>query len=275
MSFFGFLNKPKNVEKEKNNKEKKKEKDRLQKNKNKKNIVNSTFKVKNDNKYPPFVPTKRIVEHHDYQNIQDDNSSSNSSGSKNGKNVAAQEKLPKLRQFGDTNILKSKKELNNLNKKRIEQNRDNNNKFYLNVTSTFSDAGCENQHDTGFSSLDGECNSSIGNLISNKFLNTDVKNSNFMRCKYMQGGGSSSNLSASTISDSNSLDSMEHENRKTTNLIESNNNNSSYLGPFNFRQMLRPTQGPTESLRKRSRAFNINNNNNNSRSSILTPLQKR
>lgn len=32
----------------------------------------------------------------------------------------------------------------------------------------------------------------------------------------------------------------------------------SYLGPFNFRQLLRPTQGPTESLRKRKHIVNSN-----------------
>lgn len=97
--------------------------------------------------------------------------------------------------------------------------------------------------------------------------------------------GSSSNLSSSNSnsSDVNSLDSMEHENihhknmprgRQLANavmlphvtnrknlLINNVSRNTSgtgtgtdsmsYLGPFNFRQLLRPTQGPTNSLRKR------------------------
>lgn len=93
---------------------------------------------------------------------------------------------------------------------------------------------------------------------------------------------SSSNLSSSNSnsSDVNSLDSMEHETihhknvvrahhpsnsemlphvTNRTNLLMNNvsRNNAtggdsmSYLGPFNFRQLLRPTQGPTNSLRKR------------------------
>lgn len=48
--------------------------------------------------YPPFVPSKRIIEHHEYQNIKEE---------------AAQErdadKAPVLRRFGDTNVLKNKK----------------------------------------------------------------------------------------------------------------------------------------------------------------------
>lgn len=97
--------------------------------------------------------------------------------------------------------------------------------------------------------------------------------------------GSSSNLSSSNSnsSDVNSLDSMEHENihhknmprarqsinavilphvANRKNLLINNisrntganvagNDSTSYLGPFNFRQLLRPTQGPTNSLRKR------------------------
>lgn len=100
--------------------------------------------------------------------------------------------------------------------------------------------------------------------------------------------GSSSNLSSSNSnsSDVNSLDSMEHENIHHKNVPRSrqmpanavmlphvanrknlmiNNvarnaggnaavgggDSMSYLGPFNFRQLLRPTQGPTNSLRKR------------------------
>lgn len=97
--------------------------------------------------------------------------------------------------------------------------------------------------------------------------------------------GSSSNLSSSNSnsSDVNSLDSMEHENihhknmprgrhpinavivphvTNRKNLLINNvprngegnvvgSDSMSYLGPFNFRQLLRPTQGPTNSLRKR------------------------
>lgn len=58
-----------------------------------------------------------------------------------------------------------------------------------------------------------------------------------------------SNISSSNShsSDASTPDSIEQE------IIHSKNRNNtdSYLGPFNFRQLLRPTQGPTDSLRKR------------------------
>ncbi|XP_055383448.1 myosin-IIIb-like [Condylostylus longicornis] len=50
---------------------------------------------------------------------------------------------------------------------------------------------------------------------------------------------------------------LHRNNNNNGNNIDNNNNSGvigdgqSYLGPFNFRQYLRPTQGPTESLRKR------------------------
>lgn len=80
------------------------------------------------------------------------------------------------------------------------------------------------------------------------------------------GGGGSSNISSSNSnsSDINSLDSMEHESNyrgHTKNVFIKNGvinkknminvDQMPHLGPFNFRQLLRPTQGPTNSLRKR------------------------
>lgn len=98
----------------------------------------------------------------------------------------------------------------------------------------------------------------------------------------VHSASSSSDLSSSNSnsSDVNSLDSMEHENNHHKNvprgrqpsnavmlphvtnrkniLINNVSTNTatgadsmSHLGPFNFRQLLRPTQGPTNSLRKR------------------------
>lgn len=73
--------------------------------------------------------------------------------------------------------------------------------------------------------------------------------------KSSSSGGGSSKQSISPTSTQNSLDSI------ITTFNATNNNKcadfhqqetaGSYLGPFNFRQLLRPTQGPTESLRKR------------------------
>lgn len=60
---------------------------------------------------------------------------------------------------------------------------------------------------------------------------------------------SNSNLS-STTSGSNSFNSFDSVEQAIM-LQKNPESGSSYLGPFNFRQLLRPTQGPTESLRKR------------------------
>lgn len=68
--------------------------------------------------------------------------------------------------------------------------------------------------------------------------------------------GASSKQSSSPSSTQNSLDSiLSAFDRKTP---EYPQEPSSYLGPFNFRQLLRPTQGPTESLRKRKHVVNSN-----------------
>lgn len=261
-TFFGFLNKPKpSAAAAKEKKDKKKEKDRLAKNKNKKNLANASSKTKAETNYPPFVPSKRLIDYHDYQNqsVIDE--------SKNANQTQLVDKPPRLRQFGDTNILKNKKdkELNNLNKrnlKNIANLRSNGEtKKYLPNVTTFSEIDAKNllafetQNDTGFSSLDGECNNSFPNFCTSKYFNVDIKNgkpSSANALRYSGGASSSSNLSGSTISDSNSLDSMEHEiiHRKSA-----NSESMSYLGPFNFRQLLRPTQGPTESLRKK-RGYN-------------------
>lgn len=116
--------------------------------------------------------------------------------------------------------------------------------------------------------------SKLSNYKNSQRLHTDYANGN---CRKNQRGhlndsvvcGGSSNLSSSNSnsSDINSLDSMEHEtnyraNGAQPNLLMKNvgaqHKNSMirvdqmpHLGPFDFRQMLRPTLGPTNSLRKR------------------------
>lgn len=92
--------------------------------------------------------------------------------------------------------------------------------------------------------------------------------------KAQNSAGSSSNVSSSNSNNSdgfNSLDSMENEiqhknNHRRRPIVPTNGisapikaksssksagDSLSYLGPFNFRQLLRPIQGPTNSLRKR------------------------
>ncbi|KAG4070138.1 hypothetical protein HA402_013381 [Bradysia odoriphaga] len=223
--FFGFLNKNRDVV-GKDKKIKKKEKSK---------------KTKADEgkvvKYPaPFVPTKRIIENREYQNqnIIDENRLNRRSDDSSEHSEIS---IPVFRKFGDTNMLKNKKQINNSrNIRQKEENELRNRK--INPTAY------DNQNDTGFSSLDADCHVPLQSTP--KCFNSGDK-------LQKRISDSSSNLSSSTVSDSNSLDSMEHEiiHRKPTNA-----ENLSYLGPFNFRQLLRPTQGPTESLRKR-RGINL------------------
>lgn len=79
--------------------------------------------------------------------------------------------------------------------------------------------------------------------------------------KARNSAGSSSNISSSNSNNSdgfNSLDSIEHDMSRTDTqpkyTADLPTDSLSYLGPFNFRQLLRPIQGPTNSLRKRKQS---------------------
>lgn len=236
--FFGFLNKNRDAAAGKDKRIKKKDKPKKTKGDESKSI-----------KYPaPFVPSKRIIENREYQNqnIIDENRLNRRSDDSSEHSEIS---IPVFRKFGDTNMLKNKKQINNSrNIRQKEENELRNRK--INPTAY------DNQNDTGFSSLDADCNAPPFQSTPKCF------NSGSGDKLQKRISDSSSNLSTSTVSDSNSLDSMEHEiiHRKPNNA-----ENLSYLGPFNFRQLLRPTQGPTESLRKR-RGINL--------SSTPPPLQK-
>lgn len=268
------MNKPKDGKKDK--KVKKKDKDnKNKKNKKKKLVVNenasiristsSTGSSNNDPLYPPFVPTKRIIEHHEYQNIIDEAAITN---------AEIIQKMPALRRFGDTNILKNKKDFNNLNHKRLSNNKQNiSNKTTFAEQSNGSNSESHIRNHSN-QSTDSSFLNSLDSVESNsyfpsKYFNIELKSPSKSQFNYKYSAGSGSNLSGgSTISDSNSLDSMEHEiihRKPTANAGNGADSNLSYLGPFNFRQLLRPTQGPTESLRKR-RGLNL--------SSTPPPLQK-
>lgn len=208
--FFGFLNKNNGKDKKIKKKEKSKK--------------SRTDEIKVE-KYPaPFVPSKRIIENREYQNqrIIDENRVHRRS---DDSSEHSEKSIPIFRKFGDTNMLKNKKQINNArNVKQKEENEIRNRK--INPTAY------ENQNDTGFSSLDADCNVPYQNTPKCYNNNNNGSNDKFQK----RISDSSSNLSSSTVSDSNSLDSMEHEiiHRKPNNA-----ENLSYLGPFNFRQLLR------------------------------------
>lgn len=88
------------------------------------------------------------------------------------------------------------------------------------------------------------------NFSLSKFLNMEIKSPNVVKKPY-SNSNSSTNTNSSSMNSFNSFDSVEQAiilGAKGPNVGAEGN---SYLGPFNFRQLLRPTQGPTESLRKR------------------------
>lgn len=231
-------------------------------------------------KIAPLVQSKWIVEHIDYPNHAnriDTDSNVNITKIQRNQNV----NVPQFRRFGDTNILRNQKKP--LLTKLINEipTADNIYRYLQSKNATNAENGvttksplphaASNAKDTGFSSMDGDQTSSLySQFNSRQYVNVNqhqnrirsnnvnvaspatspsnnrvrpLNNKNFDRSPNISSSNSNS-------SDINSLDSMEHE------IIHSKNNNQqsdsmSYLGPFNFRQLLRPTQGPTDSLRKR------------------------
>lgn len=127
------------------------------------------------------------------------------------------------RKFGDTNILKAKK--NSQQQKNVNLK----NGIYL-----------YNPDLSGFSS---------SNFYSSqtKLLNTSLFEKSFMQLNNQnnQMNNKKSNNSFNTQF-FNSLDAIDDRINKDINNIDP----SSHLGPFNFRKLLKPTLGPTESLKK-------------------------
>lgn len=105
----------------------------------------------------------------------------------------------------------------------------------------------DNKYKLSTEITDRSSDSKLSNFSLSKFLNMDIKSPNISKKPY-SNSNSSTNTNSSSMNSFNSFDSVEQA------IILSKNTpveGSSYLGPFNFRQLLRPTQGPTESLRKR------------------------
>lgn len=265
--FFGFLNKPRDPKKDKKPQNKKlsnKDKD-AKAYKKKKPVVNENTALQTDDSknssHPPFVPTKRIIQHHEYQNLLEE-----AAAIKNAAKLI--EKMPALRRFGDTNIIKNRRENQQKPQEQRTPKRTSNKGHAPSPPSHHTSSTISHSDQSFLSSLDPSdsyCASKFFNIALKPPAPPSKSSSSFIY-KYSAAASSSSNLSAgSTISDSNSLDSMEHEIVHRKPVAPRGGADQSYLGPFNFRQLLRPTQGPTESLRKR-RGINL--------SSTPPPLQK-
>ncbi|XP_055705542.1 myosin-IIIb-like isoform X4 [Phlebotomus papatasi] len=161
------------------------------------------------------VASRRILQTHEYQNVNEEAKSKVM-------------KIPVFRKFGDTNILVK-------NRKNLCMN---------NVASGTKFNGIYRPNITSFAQMNRspplpESTSpqhKYSNFNISKYLNIDVKSK-------VSSRESSPNLTMSTSSSAKSSAASLDPSERTE--------PASYLGPFNFRQLLRPTQGPTESLRKR------------------------
>lgn len=179
----------------------------------------------------PLVAMKRNVQHHEYYNIIEEQ--------KNIKNEI--QNHPQFRRFGDTNLLKRNKKNLNMNNETQMRN-DRHPKNGNNITSF---AALESKNLDAL--LDETTINRYSNLsLASKFLNFDIqspKRKNSLESPSSTSSNSNSSKNSSLLS---SLDIIEQS------IINHHGATvDSHLGPFNFRQLLRPTQGPTESLRKR------------------------
>lgn len=222
-----FFAEKKEKDSEKKNKKSKKEK-------SKKNIREDRILI-----HPKEQPAQRfnIPSHHEYQNILEEH-----------------EKLLQLeenrfvesncRKFGDTGKLAEKK-----TRCAIQ------NGVYV-----FHNASSNGSSLTSFAEIENkkvnhdiEVNSSgkLKNFNLSKYLNIDVKSASPIDIATGGSGSDKQDSSSKSSSLSNkSIDSVEQA--IISNGLKNSDEPNSYLGPFNFRKLLRPTEiAPTESLRKR------------------------
>uniref|UniRef100_A0A182K0T5 Uncharacterized protein n=1 Tax=Anopheles christyi TaxID=43041 RepID=A0A182K0T5_9DIPT len=239
------------------------------------------------------VPQKRLIEHHEYQNISEE--------------TKIDSKSPVMRMFGDTNFLvnhrrkaaeqkqQQQQQLAQLQQvqqyqkqqqqqqqqkarqqqQQQQQQQNNERAGWRQPELNCGQGVCEllngvyrfSPHITSFAQMDSKSASSLSddrstldkdyqNFNVSKYLNIDVKGPmHHQRDRARDSGvherdlsSNSSSLStgSSGMNSLNSFDSVEQ-----AIIFQKDRNADSYLGPFNFRQLLRPTQGPTESLRKR------------------------
>lgn len=273
------LSKSENKLKEKENKERKKKEKKAKKEKERGSASSSTTgvgssveKVRKELRkgkapmpIPPpqqqqqQVPQKRLIEHHEYQNISEE--------------TKIDSKSPVMRMFGDTNfLLNHRRKVNGQGQGQKESGLSCGQgvcelmngvyRFSPHVTSFAELESNKSSTPTGKgSSTAASTNRShpstldpkeYQNFNVSKYLNIDVKTPNLRKNHHGHGhahiSSNASSLSTGS-SGSNSLNSFDSVEQAI--IFQKNKNADSYLGPFNFRQLLRPTQGPTESLRKR------------------------
>lgn len=220
----------KGKEKENDRKNKKSRKD-----KNEKPIHEDRILIKS-NIEPIYIadqqPAQRfnIPPKHDYQNIPEDEK----------KKIAArgQNEAENLRRFGDTNYLKVDRSKKPKNFMEAEMKCEIQDGLYI------LNSNQSNSSMTSFAELERRSKE------KSKYISIDIKSPlNRIRQNLSNSGSSKT----SSLSNKSQFDSIERTIilNGLQNASDHKISNSSYLGPFNFRQLLKPIQGPTESLRKR------------------------
>jgi hypothetical protein len=216
----------------KNNKTSKKQAERLH------SIASETLKSRSRSHTPASeggnqqVAQRRLIELHEYYNVMNTNNKDN--------NIANNQKKvgPMLRKFGDTGELARLRNLKSGNQAKVKENAG-----YR--SSKSSSSICDKQADPN-----GITNEKYSNFNLSKYLNIDLKAPNVRSRSSGSLSSSTNTQSSSGTSSFSSFDSIEQ-----TIILQKSKGGAdpanSHLGPFNFRQLLRPTQGPTESLRKR------------------------
>lgn len=183
-----------------------------------------------------------IPPHHEYQNIIEENE-------KSMQLEECKTDSRNLRKFGDTEKLQEKK-----TRCKIE---DGVYVFHNNINSVTSlTSFAEIEHKKVNHEIDMNSSGKLKNFNLSKYLNIDVKSespcdNNDGTSKNSAEKQDNSGSSKSSSLSNKSVDSMEQA-IIMSGLKNSDNQTNSYLGPFNFRKLLRPTViAPTESLRKR------------------------
>lgn len=223
---------------DKKEKEADKRNKKSKKDKSKKNVREDRILIQPNKETP--AQRFNIPPHHEYQNILEEHE----------KLLQAEENKfaeSNFRKFGDTGKLNEKK-----NRCAIQDG------VYV-----FHNANSAGSSLTSFAEIENKKQSQDVDLNSNgklknfnlsKYLNIDVKSSSPVDNTSFDDKRNSDkqdNSSKSSSLSNKSVDSMEQAIIKNG-LKNSDNQTNSYLGPFNFRKLLRPTGiAPTESLRKR------------------------
>lgn len=208
-------------------KEKEKKAKKSKKEKSKKSTVHEDRIRVNQEPAPRNIPPK-----HEYQNVSEE-----------------QEKILQMgsgRKFGDTGKLYEKK-----TRCAIQ------NGVYVfhngsSVGSSLTSFAEIENHKKGSQEIDINGSGKLKNFSLSKYLNIDVKSTSpDIKCNSDKQEVSSSSKSSSLSN--KSIDSMER-NIILNGLKNNDEQTNSYLGPFNFRKLLKPTgNAPTESLRKRKK----------------------